>query len=355
MALPFLVPGDQKKPGQIIAIDLGSRTTKAVLCEAKGGNFSLSRYALVDAPIYDSTVMSMALLGEHLKELVRRLETRTKAVALAVGTAESLVRQVEMPKMPGDAVRQVLKNNSRNYFQADLSEHVFDYQVTYQAVPEQNRKPDAGPFQRLLVAGARARFVSDLAATGRAAGLNIAHIIPGLVCPVNAFELVHPEDFQNQVVALVEVGFKHSIICVLQQGDLVMNRVIHLGGNHMTSAIAAELNVSYAEAEGIKIGMPNEVHGAIEGIASNLGRELRASIDYFEHQHECQVSRVYLTGGPTRSESVVQFLSSELMLDCSAWNPASFCNLELPVNQASEIDAVSHQLGVALGAAVAAL
>jgi hypothetical protein len=41
------------------------------------------------------------------------------------------------------------------------------------------------------------------------------------------------------------------------------------------------MSISYAEAEGITIGMPQEVQSAMEPLLSTLGRELRASIDFF--------------------------------------------------------------------------
>ena len=44
------------------------------------------------------------------------------------------------------------------------------------------------------------------------------------------------------------------------------------------------MNISYAEAEGIKVGMPGEVQAALESQVQPLGRELRASLDFFEHQ-----------------------------------------------------------------------
>ncbi|MGC3960972.1 MAG: pilus assembly protein PilM [Verrucomicrobiota bacterium] len=262
--------------------------------------------------------------------------------------------------MPSDAIRPVLKNNTRTYFQTHLPNHVFDYQVIYQAVPlgvpaQSKKGAPTSPQQRLVVAGARDQCINDLAAVGKAAGLSVPHIIPGVICPINAFELAHPEEFHKQIVALVEIGFKHSTICILQQGELVLNRVIQIGGNRMTAAIAENLNISCAEAEGIKVGMPNEVHSVLKTVVSNLSRELRASIDYFENQQGDPVSRVYVSGGPARSESVIELLCDELMMDCVTWNPTSFCNLTLSPAQSSEIGAVSHQLGVAMGAAIAAL
>ena len=39
-----------------MAVDLGSRTTKAVLLERRGEVLALTRYALLDAPIYEKAL-----------------------------------------------------------------------------------------------------------------------------------------------------------------------------------------------------------------------------------------------------------------------------------------------------------
>src|SRR2546422_3223177 len=110
-----------------------------------------------------------------------------------------------------------------------------------------------------------------------------------------------PEVFTRDVVALVDIGFKNTSICLLQQGELMLSRVVAIGGDKLTAGLAESMGISYAEAEGIKVGMPTEVQPALESMVTPLGRELRASIDFFEHQQEKHVSQVYLTGGSARS------------------------------------------------------
>jgi Tfp pilus assembly PilM family ATPase len=86
-----------------------------------------------------------------------------------------------------------------------------------------------------------------------------------------------------------------------------------------------------------------------------LGRELRASIDFYEHQQDRPVSIAYLTGGSTRSEFIVQSLQQELMIEAKTWNPTSFLTLELPPQQTGELEQIAPQLAVAVGAGIAAL
>jgi type IV pilus assembly protein PilM len=176
-----------------------------------------------------------------------------------------------------------------------------------------------------------------------------------LIGPVNTFEKAMPEVFANAAVALVDLGFKNSSISILQQGELVLSRVLGIGGDKLTHGLAETLNVSYAEAEGIKIGMPTEVQAQLESLVLPLGRELRASIDFFEHQQDRPVTQAFITGGPAHSEFIIRVLQHEMMIDCKILNPTSFLQMELPSQQTIELEQVAPQLTVALGAALAAL
>src|SRR5712671_6516435 len=124
MALPFL-SSTAKKRDQMLSIDLGGRTTKAVHLQRRGDDFVLSRFVLLDAPIYEKN-LSADLLGEHLKSVCQALDAKTKLVTLAIGVQDSLVRYADLPLMPVGDMRQVLKNNTKNYLQQDLPGHVFD-------------------------------------------------------------------------------------------------------------------------------------------------------------------------------------------------------------------------------------
>jgi len=354
MALPFFDSGSRKRPDQILAVDLGSRTTKAVHVQRRGEGFALCRYALLDAPIFEKT-LSADLLSEHLRVVSQALDTKVKLLVLAMGLNDAVVRHVEMPRMSVEDMRLVLKHNSRNYLQQDLPNHVFDCHI---ATPRERAEPvkaPAGQKQKTLVVGAKKQLVDDYLEGARNAGLTAEFIVPGLIGPVNSFEMAVPEVFAREVVALVDIGFKCSSICILQEGELILSRVVGIGGDRMTMALSETMNISYAEAEGIKVGMAAEVQPALDSILTPLGRELRASIDFFEHQQDRPVPQAYITGGSSRSDSILQTLRNELMIECKTWNPVTGLQMALPPQQTTEIEQVAPQLAVALGAALAAL
>src|SRR5258708_36968648 len=98
MAFPFL-NGQSKKRDQIIAIDLGGRSTKAIHLQRKGDTYTLLRYCVMDAPIFEKS-LSVDLLADHLKAVYAALETKTTFVSLAIGGNDSIVRQPERPPSP---------------------------------------------------------------------------------------------------------------------------------------------------------------------------------------------------------------------------------------------------------------
>ena len=357
MAWPF-INGAAKKRDQLLGIDLGGRTTKAVHLQRKGEKFVLSRYALLDAPIYERS-LSADLLGEHLRSVCQALEAKVRLASLAIGVNDSIVRHAELPMMPVGDMRQVLKMNTKNYLQQDLPGYVFDCFVTptngKQQAGEKLKPVGSTPKLRVLVAGARKQLVEDMQTAVRSAGLVADHILPGLLGPLNAFELAMPSVFSQEVVALVDIGFKSTSICLLQEGELILSRVVNIGGDKLTNGLAEALSVSYAEAEGIKVGMPNEVQAQLEGLVLPLGRELRASIDFFEHQQDKAVQQVFISGGTARSEFILKTLQTELVAECKSWTPLNFLEAALPPQQSADIEQVAPQLAVAVGAAIAAL
>src|SRR5438445_6525053 len=177
-----------KKRDQMLSIDLGGRTTKGIHLQRKGDDYVLSRFVWLDAPIYEKN-LSADLLGEHLKSVCQALDARTKLVTLAVGVHDSVVRHADLPSMPVNDMRQILKNNTKNYLQQDLPGHVFDCTIipprAGQKLAEKSKMSIGPQKQKVLVAGTRRQVLAEMQTAVRNTGLIPDHIVPGLVGPVN--------------------------------------------------------------------------------------------------------------------------------------------------------------------------
>jgi len=349
MTIPFFDGGKNRE--QVFAVDLGSRTTKAVLLERRDNSYSLSRFTVQDAPIYDKA-MPQGLLTEHLRSIMDTIQPKTRQVTLAIAAGDSVLRSTEMPLMPVDEMRQMLKFNSKTHLQQDLRDYIFDCYIVPPRAQKQAEPAKGGVVKyKVWVGGARRELLTTLESSVRAAGLTPSQITLSLLGPVNALEFSQPEEFNKDVVALVDLGFKSTAISILADGELCLSRSVDLGGDRLTTGLAEAMNITYAEAEGIKVGMPQEVEGHLQPLVAPLGRELRASIDFFEHQRERTVNKILISGGAARSEFLVQMLHAELGVACKAWFPTEGMNLSLAPQQMTEIEQVSSVLTVAIGSA----
>jgi type IV pilus assembly protein PilM len=359
MAWPILNGESKKKRNQILSVDLGCRTTKAVVMERRGENLALTHYALLDAPIFDKKISSELLAG-HLREVVQKMDVHPKWITLAIGLDDAVLKQVELPQIPADDLRMILKNNPKVYLGQDLANHAFDCHISLPKNPQKTDPAKAGaaavaPKLKVLVAGAKQELLNTYQAAILEAGMTADRVTPGVVGPINTFEVSMPEIFEKGTVALVDIGFKHSSICIVDRGELIMIRVLNIGGDKLTAGLAESMSISYAEAEGIKVGMAPEVQSALEMQVQPLGRELRASLDFFEHQHDRPVQQVYISGGSAQSELILEILHSEMLVDCKTWNPAQSLQMALRGQQAVEMEQIAPKLTVAIGAALAAL
>jgi type IV pilus assembly protein PilM len=293
-----------------------------------------------------------------LKNVMRALGTKTKQVTLALSDSETVFRHVEAPLMPVADLRRMLKFNSKSYLQQELNDFVFDCHYVLPSA-QAAKAADGTKFvasaqkHKVAVGGVRRQLIEDVQAAFKAAGLVPDMVVPGVIGPVNAFEMAEPESFAKEVVALVELGFKNTTITILNSGEIMLNRVVAIGGDRLTSGLAESLNISYQEAENIKVGMANEVAQNLEPLIHPLGRELRASIDYFENHHDKAISKVFLSGGSACGELIVQALQTELMVTCQVWSPTKFMQLMVPPEKANEIEQMGPKLTVAVGAAAA--
>lgn len=355
MGLAFL-NRQAKKRDRVFAIDLGSHTTKAVHLQRRGGKLCLVDYAVVNAP-QGEKALSVEQLSDHLRQVCDAFDGgRPKQATVAIGVGDSLFRQVEVPMMPVSDLRLMLRFNAKTYLQQDLPDHVFDccyVQSRSSTAAEGTRHAGAAQKHKALVGGARRRTLEDLEAGLRGAGLTAEAVVPGFVGPANAFEIAEPEVFARDVVALVDIGFRHTAITIMSSGEIMLNRVVGLGGERLTLGLSEAMNISYLEAENIKLGMAGEVQTTLESLVNPIGRELRASIDFYENQHDKTVTQVLVCGGTAQSELLRQCLQAELMVPCHQWTPTRAMEMALSPRKMGEVEQMAAQLTVAIGAAAA--
>ncbi|HKS36713.1 MAG TPA: pilus assembly protein PilM, partial [Verrucomicrobiae bacterium] len=337
-----------RKRDEIVAIDLGSRVTKAVHLRRKGANFQLERYVLLDSPIYEKTP-TVELLADHLAGVMQAVGAPTRKVSLLLGAANSLLCHADLPSSSLSDLRKMVRLSPKTYLQQDLNDYLFDCYSSEDAKSE-----GGGRLKRkskVLVGGARRRLVENLQEAAKSAGLSLEEVTLAQIGTVNAFKML-PEDSHGEVVALLDVGFHSSSINIVRKGELVMTRVVNLGAEKFTGALAQLASSNEPAAAGAGGSSMDTPHGKLQGLIIHLAKEVDASIGFFANTFEVSVNQVYVSGGSARSQFIVETLEAELGLPCESWNPTKPLTLALPEKQKDEVEFEAVQLAAAIGAAL---
>ena len=334
---------------QIIAIDLGTRSTKAVCMEKDGDALRLVSYTIQDRPDFGK-VLTREALAAHLRAVTESLNPKTKEAIFVVGATDALICHSEMPVIEPSEMRKMVKLNPRLYFQEDLPNHLFDCFVLHQ---EAGAQPDSKQVRKgnTLIVAVKNQLLTSLQSAAEASGLDIVQVTASQTGSANCF-IMSPEPWQKKVVALVDVGFAHSTISLLVNGEITLTRVVNIGADKFTSGLAEAMNITYSVAEGLKQIMPQKVHAQLKTLVAPLSAELNNSIHFFEQKADKKVSEIYFSGGSARSSYIIEILQSELHLPCKSWDPTSSLKQKLTAAQATALQQEAPQLTVAIGAAL---
>jgi Tfp pilus assembly PilM family ATPase len=349
-----------KRGNSVIGIDLGKRSYKAVLLSKK----SETRYVLTSFASHQvpEELPGPSDVSQHLKQLMRDLGGHTKSCAVAVSEPNALLRIIEQPSTPVELLRNALRYNGLTMLNQDCKDFVLDVasisanssavagelitgngNVAVQAPP--------GTQTRYLVGGmlrSEVKYWSEAITQARLSP-EILSLAP--VSLLNAFEFAYPEIYGKETFLLLDMGHAHSTVLIGSNGEVTLTRSFDYGGKHFTQALTAD---GALDANAAHLMIQQGDAGMVEICRNTLNRlttEVRNSIGFFEGQHEMPIHRIFVSGGLSRAEMILQTLSDELGLPCEVWDPLENCEVALPATKRKTLQNEFASLHVACGAA----
>lgn len=351
-----------KRGNSVIGIDLGKRSYKAVLLSRKSDTrYVLTNFASHEVP---EELNAPEAIAHNLKQLVRELGGQTKSCALAVSEPGSLLRIIEQPSTPPELLRNALRYNGLTMLNQECKDFVLDVasisangsSAPITAISEGDssvavQSPVSTTQMRYLVGGmlrSHVKLISDAVAKTRLSA-ELLQLAP--VCSLNAFEFAYPEVHGKEAFLLLDMGHLQSTVLIGRGGELTFSRSFDYGGKHFMQALTADGALdSHAAYLMIKAGDAGMAEICRNTLA-RLATEVRNSIGFFEGQHETPIHRIFVSGGLSRAEMILQTLSDELTLPCEIWDPLENCEVALPSSKRKNLNNEFTSLNVACGAA----
>lgn len=337
-----------KPPASVIGLDLGRYALKSVLVQRRGSRLAITHFAskTLSGPLEDADQ-----LGREIKSLLREMGGTAKSCAVGISSPEALIRIIEQPEMPTTLLRDALRLNGMILLNQDCKEFVLDCDM----IPTSERDPVLEPGQakqrKYLVGGLPRVHVNRVADALEKAAPPVGALQLAPICVFNAFEAAQPEAYNEQAFFLVDIGHTHSTMMIGAKRELVLVRTIDFGGRLLIETL---MSMSGESQEAVIAALEQEDELMVENARmalTALTREIGSSIGFFEGRREETIGRVFVSGGPAKSRTVLKVMSEELHMPCLSWNALENCENALPPDKHDRLAAEAADLTVAYGAA----
>jgi type IV pilus assembly protein PilM len=308
-----------------VGLDIGSSSVKLVQLKERKGAYQLLAYGAAPLPpeaIVDGALMNSAAIVQAIQELVAQQKVKGKEVAIGVRGHSVIIKKISLPRMTQEELDESIQWEAEQYIPFDVKDVNIDTQIL---TPEADA---AGQMDVLLVA-AKKDMINDYTSVCAEAGLTATVVDVDAFAVQNAFETSY-DPAPGQPVVLINVGAAVTNINVVLNGMATFTRDVTMGGNAFTEEIQKQLNISYEEAEALKVGgqgeadavVPQEVERVIQGVADQMGGEIQRSLDFYAATApDSHVGKVFLSGGTARIPALFKVIEQRSGVPVEVLNP----------------------------------
>ncbi len=342
----------------LIAIDFGSSAIKLVeFADPKAqklknaGLETLPANSIVDGVISDADEVTNCV-----SELMDRLKISKfgRRAGISVGGNAVMMKKVYIPEgMAGGELIELVSSEAEQNFHADLRELYWEYLVL-------NEVPDSQGEVPVLLTGVSKDVVDGYIEAVRNVGLRVGVVDCDVFCVMNSYE--HNYGFQDKIKIFLNIGAKISQMSIVNAGEYLYSRDINFGGDDYTAAIKENLDLSFENAETMKISasqIGGEQNPEIVNIISEVNNQLSGHIsnsiaDFLQMDNNFggEMDSIVLSGGSSKVLGLDAAIAAELQIPASIMNP--FAGVDLKKSNAS-MDYLleqGHLFGVASGLAL---
>jgi len=345
---------------RIVGLDLGRDTVRAVEVENPDKARPVAvRYAEVPLPadaVRSGEVREVNTVAVALKRLWAEGNFKTRNVVLGMGNQRVLARDLTVPRMGIQQIRESLPFQVQEMLPVPVQEALLDFYPISEGMAEE------GPvIHGLLVAAIKDSVMANVEAV-RQAGLNPVHVD---LIPFALTRLLAKGPFARGTVAIIDIGASTTNVVITTAGIPQFVRMIPAGGEDLTRALMNSLEISPQQAEGLKrqrglapamSGQPDDqrVASVIREGTNELLTSLRNTVSYFSNSRQNEpILGIVLSGGGSRLTGLPQALGDLTRIPVMAADPFGSVEFSKTLLGQATHDKLSMvvSLGLAVGSA----
>lgn len=348
------------KKEQLVGVDIGSSSIKLVQLKKTKKGYELVHFRMHPLPpevIVDGSIMNSGAVVDAMIELLNLEKIKSKSVSTSVCGHSVIVKKIKLPQMTPQELEESIQWEAEQYIPFDITDVNLDVQILGTDPVNQDQMD-------VVLVAAKKDMINDHVAVLTEAGLN------PLVMDVDAFAIGNMYEMnygfnEGETVVLVNLGATIANINILNGGVSVFTRDITVGGSLYTDEIQKQLNVSFDEAESLKLGgdveatestdvlVPQEVGGILRTVSDNIALEIQRSLDFFASSaSDEKIHKIVLCGGSSKVPGLTTAIETKTGIPTEVADPFSNVLIDDKKFDLNHIKNVGPAAAVAVGLAL---
>ena len=335
----------------IVGLDIGSSCIKAVELKKSRGDIEVAHIGvepLASDIVVDSMIVDSGNVSSAISKIFNENGIKSKAVATSVSGHSVIVKKITIASMDDSDLASSIGTEAAQHIPFDVNDVNVDYQILSDDI--------SGPQMDVLLVAVKKDKILNYTNVLSLAGKSPAVVDIDAFALQNCYEYNY-EPAPTSTVALLNLGASVMNINIVKGTTPLFTRDVSVGGNQYTDSLQKELDLSFDDAERLKLGQKvgtvseDAKMPILQQVTEIIVLEIQKTFDFFRATAAGEhLERIYLAGGSSRVPGLMEALRQEFSLPVELLNPFQRIGT---ANVASDIvDQNAGQLAVAVGLAL---
>ncbi len=359
------------RPDTLVGVDNGMHSLKIVIARRTPHGLNLEDFLIEDLSSVEEEKRSSFARDKLFETLRSKNISKAGVFFIAHNNDNVFAKRMTLPLVPAREIKQVLSWETKDILPFPTSEAVFDFQII-----EEKQEPGGQKSIDLIAVAIDKNTINEAVSFLEGTELSLENITIVPACLINIVNCLRNPEFDiKEPIAFLEIGYRHSNLCILKDKKLIFTRHLLVGSDDITRSMMTEVsthngvvNLSYEQAEKVKIriGLPKKeetiqvgeqvlessrLYSMMMPALEKITQEIRKSFIYStEKLGISKPKQMHLIGGGALLKNIDKFFKETLGIDvkiCSPDKDTQFC-ANIPLAKKEKI----AQAAVAIGAVV---
>jgi type IV pilus assembly protein PilM len=305
-----------------VALDIGSSSIKMVEVEVEKNGYRLLNMGIQPIPataIQNNMVADKEVVVRAIRNLIKNQNVKSNQVIAAVPGRVAIIKKIQLPSQGDEELDANVEFQASQLIPDTLENVNLDYQAL-------GYLDNSDKIEVLLVA-VKKDIINSYTQAIKEAELEPAIVDVDYFAMENMFEINY-EPENTGVVGLVHIGARYTSINVLRRGLSAFTGDLPVGGESFTEALVHALQLSYDQAEALKVSGGSdakkqaEVEKLLKPTADYLASEISRTLSLYRAMaEEGGIHKIYLSGGGAKTPGLSRIIADRLGVDVELIDP----------------------------------